>query len=186
MQGRGIDASLNDTGRMQAKALAEYLQATEIDHIFSSSLKRSRETAEIIAEIRGLEIHSYPELDEMNYGILEGREVSDIKPQLKQLREAWMQGNVNFALEKGESPFAVYKRVSRRMQLILEEYAPSNMMFVLHGRLIRILLSKWLENGLHDMHRIDHANCALYHLEWDGTLFNPVQINYTDHLVNCK
>ncbi len=186
MQGRGIDASLNETGRRQATALADYLQHIKIDYIFSSSLKRSRETAEIIAEIWGLDFYSYPELDEMNFGVLEGQPVADIKPELNQLRDNWRQGNVKFALENGESPFSVYERVSQRMEWVLKEYAPANLMFVLHGRLIRILLSEWLEYGLHSMHRIEHANGALYHLEWNGTIFNPVRVNFTDHLIELK
>lgn len=186
MQGRGIDASLNDTGRRQATALADYLQQTKIDHIFSSSLKRSQETAEIIAKVRGLDFHSYPELDEMNFGILEGQPVTDIKSELNQLQDNWRKGNVKFALENGESPLTVYERVSQRMEWILKEHAPANLMFVLHGRLIRILLSEWLEYGLHSMHRIEHSNGALYHLEWNGKIFNPVRVNYTDHLMNFK
>lgn len=182
MQGRGIDVSLNETGRNQAEALAEYLQSKEIKHIFSSSLKRSKETADIIARRLELDYRSYPELDEMNFGILEGRPVNEIEQELDELHNIWKNGDVEFSSENGESPAMVYNRVSKRMEVILQEHYPDNLMFVLHGRLIRILLSQWLGYGLHAMHRIGHANGALYHLVWDGEIFKPVYVNNTEHL----
>lgn len=182
MQGRGIDAPLNTAGRRQASALADYLQSVQIDYLFSSSLKRSQQTAEIIARRYGLEYIAYSELDEMNFGALEGRPIAEIEQELDLLHNTWKGGDVKFALEKGESPHAVYERVSGRMERILRQYPHSNMMFVLHGRLIRILLSEWLGYGLQSMHRIEHSNGALYHLEWNGSIFQPVHINYTEHL----
>ncbi len=73
IQGRGIDASLNDTGLHQAKAIAEHLQDISLHQVYSSSLKRSRETAEVVAKRYDLQVESHKDLDEMNFGILEGR-----------------------------------------------------------------------------------------------------------------
>ena len=48
-QGQGIDAGLNETGRLQAQKLAVYLEEKEIEVIYTSPLRRARQTAEIAA-----------------------------------------------------------------------------------------------------------------------------------------
>lgn len=182
IQGRGIDASLNDTGIQQAEAIARHLQDVTIQQIVSSSLKRSRQTAELIAKQQRLDVVSYRDLDEMDFGILEGKPISEIESELKHLHERWRSGDINFSLAQGESPAAVFKRANDKARMILEENKQQNMLFVLHGRLLRILLSEWLGHGLHNMHKIPHSNGALYHLQWTDFRFKSLYVNKTDHL----
>ncbi|MDZ7657890.1 histidine phosphatase family protein [Fodinibius sp.] len=186
IQGRGIDASLNDTGIRQAQAIARDLQDISIQQIFSSSLKRSRQTAETIAKQQRLDVLAYRDLDEMDFGILEGKPISEIKSELKHLHERWKSGAVDFASDQGESPNAVFKRADNRARMILQEYQHKNLLFVLHGRLLRILLSEWLGYGLSRMHEIPHCNGALYHLKWNGSGFKSLYINKTDHLTEVQ
>lgn len=179
MQGRGIDASLNKTGRKQARAIAQYVKTLDLEHIFSSSLKRSRETAQPVSELCGLEVQSHRALDEMDFGILEGRPIDEIKPELTQLHQTWSSGQVAHAVEAGESPQMVLDRAGECAGNIIREQHQSNLLFVLHGRLLRILLSHWLQYGLSQMHRIGHSNGALYHLQWDGAHFEALYLNKT-------
>ncbi len=182
IQGRGIDASLNDTGIRQARAIAHHLQDASIHQIISSSLKRSRQTAETVAKIHRLNVLSYRDLDEMDFGILEGKPISEIESELKKLHDRWKSGNIDFALKQGESPNAVFKRADSRARMIVDEHQHKNLLFILHGRLLRILLSEWLGYGLQNMHKIPHSNGALYHLKWNGSGFKSLYINKTDHL----
>lgn len=50
------DASLTETGREQAKALADFLAPTQIDAIYSSPTLRARETADVLARGRGTDV----------------------------------------------------------------------------------------------------------------------------------
>lgn len=184
MQGRGIDAPLNDMGRRQARAIAEHLKEQELHHIYCSSLKRSRETAEFIGNTCSLKVQAHRDLDEMNFGVLEGRTITEIESELQELQQNWKAGNIGFALEKAESPQMVLERAATRAEQIISERRERNLLFVLHGRLIRILLSHWLQFGLSSMHHIEHSNGALYHLQWDGEQFEKVYLNSTDHLKN--
>lgn len=182
IQGRGIDASLNETGLQQARAIARHLQEVHLHGIFSSSLKRSKETATVIAEMFDLQVVSHEDLDEMNFGAFEGRHASEIKSGLQDLHQKWKSGHVDYACENGESPRTVLRRVRNRIETIIENQPNTNLLFVLHGRLLRILLSHWLQYGLSDMHRVPHSNGALYHIRWDGESFEPVYLNKTEHL----
>ncbi|MDX1638898.1 MAG: histidine phosphatase family protein [Balneolaceae bacterium] len=182
MQGRGIDEPLNETGRRQARATAQYLSSFGIDLVFSSSLKRSIETAEIIAEHHQVDLVSYKELDELDFGIYEGKHWDEIKEEVLRVQERWQNGEVHFALDGGESPSQALDRVQHRMTSIIEEHQYKNLLVILHGRLIRILLAYWLGYGLSRMHEIEHSNGSLNHLRWNGKAFEIVTLNKTDHL----
>lgn len=182
MQGRGIDQPLNANGRQQAEATARYLKEFGIDLAVSSSLERSRETARIIADQFNVNMLSYKELDEIDFGVFEGEHSADIQDQLDAIHERWQQGEVNLAIEGGESPSLALQRVRGRMTSVIEEHTGKNILVVLHGRLIRILLSYWLGYGLQRMHEIKHSNGSLNHLTWNGKAFEIVCLNKTDHL----
>ncbi|MDZ7715824.1 MAG: histidine phosphatase family protein [Balneolaceae bacterium] len=182
MQGRGINKPLNKNGRMQAKAIADFLGSESIDHIFSSSLMRSMETAEIIAWSYRKEYKYYPELDEMDFGYLEGHSAEEIQSDLDEIHAKWSSGKVDFAPKDGESPVEVSNRILSRTSKIIEEHGGSNILFILHGRSIRILLSEWLGYGLENMHKVTHSNGALYHLEHTAGQFEPVYLHETEHL----
>lgn len=167
---------------MQARAIANYLEEESIDHIFSSSLRRSMETAEIIAWSLRKEYTYFSELDEMSFGYLEGRPIEEIKQDLDEMHRTWQNGDVDYAPREGESPSEVLQRVSTRAETLIKQHQGSNILFILHGRLIRILLSEWLEYGLSEMHRVPHSNGALYHLQWTGQEFQPVFLHKTKHL----
>lgn len=186
IQGRGIDEPLNDTGRRQARAIARHLKEVSIRRIYSSSLKRSKETAEIIAKTFDLEFQSYADLDEMNFGIYEGQPISEIESELVELHNVWKSGNVDHACENGESPSIVLNRAAGQIEEVITEHPGSNLLFILHGRLIRILLSHFLQYGLSEMHRVKHSNGALYHIRWNGQQFEPVYLHETGHLENGK
>jgi broad specificity phosphatase PhoE len=66
------DPPLNANGLTQARGLAVRLATQKIDLIFSSDLLRARQTAEMVAAQRGIELRSDVRLREMNFGILEG------------------------------------------------------------------------------------------------------------------
>ena len=183
MQGRGIDAPLNEKGRLQARAISEELKEVSIDHIFSSSLMRSMETAEIIAWTLRMKYHSYPELDEMNFGKFEGRPSAEIEEELNEVHRTWKDGNTDYAIDGGgESPGMVLDRVLSRTDDILQKHAGETLLFILHGRLIRILLSHWLGYPLSDMHRIEHSNGALYHFKKNDASFELGYLHKTEHL----
>ena len=86
------------------------------------------------------------------------------------------------APDNGENPIQVYKRASSKIEEILELSKEEHIVFMLHGRLIRILLSEWLGLGLKNMHQIEHQNGAINYLTWDAQKFEVVELNIINHL----
>ncbi len=183
IQGRGLDASINELGRLQAEAICDALEPFEVHKIVASGLRRTHETAQPLASHRKLDIQKYPELDEIDFGILEGKVFTEIKDEVMEVHEQWKGGNVDYAPEKGESPRQTYARANAKVEEVLESSKEESIVFIIHGRLTRILLSEWLGYGLKNMHKIEHQNGAINHLTWHDGRFKAVELNKTDHLM---
>lgn len=183
MQGRGINASLNDTGRKQADAISIYLKDKPVSKIVTSSLKRAKESAEPLCRLFNLKPEAYTELDEMDFGDLEGKSFDEVKSDLVHLHESWSSGKLEIGPKNGETPIQVYKRANLKVEEILKLSDDECLVFMLHGRLIRILLSEWLGLGLKNMHQIEHQNGAINTLTWTESGFEAVDLNVTSHLL---
>jgi probable phosphoglycerate mutase len=66
--GTPADPPLSDTGRAQANALADWFEHDAIDRIVASPLQRARETADPLAECRGLAVEIEPGVAEFDAG----------------------------------------------------------------------------------------------------------------------
>ena len=56
---KNANPALNAEGEKRALALAEYLQKEKIDYIFSTDYIRTKQTAALLAQQKGLEIETY-------------------------------------------------------------------------------------------------------------------------------
>lgn len=182
LQGRGIDAPLNNIGREQAEDVADYLSQYPVDQLVTSSLKRSIETVQPLAQKKKLDATSSSDLDEMDFGKYEGRHISEVKNDLDRFHHLWKSGEVSKSLPGGESPVNVFKRANDAVNKMLTYTENQTIVFILHGRLIRILLSEWLGFGLKNMHQVEHLNGGINQLVYSKGVFEPVYLNKVSHL----
>lgn len=67
------DVEMNETGRLQAKAIADYLKREKWDIVVSSPLQRAKESAQIISDELGLgRVNIVSDLKERSYGSAAG------------------------------------------------------------------------------------------------------------------
>lgn len=167
IQGRGINAPLNETGRWQASRVAEVLREKPLERLFSSGMDRAIQTADVIAEVKGLQNTPYSELDEMDFGRLEGLDYNDEQVELQWMLQEWSKGNGDARATGGESAVEVFERANTKFQELLTSAGPNeSLAFVLHGRLIRILMSQWMSLGYEGMSRFAHHNACINYLKW--------------------
>ena len=81
MQGQ-TQGELNENGIRQAQEVCETWKDRQIDVVIASDLKRSIDTARIIAEPRGLEVITTPLLRERDWGDFTGRFIPDLKNEV--------------------------------------------------------------------------------------------------------
>lgn len=120
------DPPLNDTGRAQARELAERLEATSFDAVFSSDLRRATETAEILAAPHGVPVIVDAELREIDVGSWSGLTRAEI-------RERFPNGE----RPDGETHDKHAARVRKAMLRIARANAGRRILVVAHGGTIR-------------------------------------------------
>ena len=100
----GSNPGLNDDGRAQARATADWLAplAEDVDVLVSSPVRRTRETAEIIAERLGMTVAEEPGLAEMEFGAWEGKTFAEVREEHPDDLDAWL-GSMDHPPGGGES-----------------------------------------------------------------------------------
>jgi probable phosphoglycerate mutase len=181
VQGSGVDASLNDTGRQQAELFWKRYQDYPFDVVYTSALKRSIESVQSFID-RGVPHRSRPQLNEISWGEMDGKAATGSdKNQYWDLIDQWKKGNINYSLWGGESPALVQQR-----QLdVIQEWKTGEEKAVLvcmHGRAIRILLSTLLQTPLQAMDQYEHSNLCLYVLELKDGKFRLEIANDVAHM----
>jgi len=107
-----LDTELTPLGRQQALDAAQALAGEPITAVYSSPLKRARDTAAPIAERLGLPVVIVPELAERAWGVLEGQprgsRVRGTTPQGAEPAEDFLQRILaGLAKIEGEVPLIV-------------------------------------------------------------------------------
>ena len=130
---------LTERGHAQAAAAAQHLGGLGIERLWSSPLRRARETAAPIAAGLGLEVEIHDDLRELR----EADGHADLAGDEQRLRRwsVWMAEHPDqpdFAPPGGESFAAMLDRVERVKALLLE-HRDQRVLAVSHGILLRFL-----------------------------------------------
>ena len=185
VQGSGIDSVLNETGRAQAQALADRLADASVDAVYASTLRRAKQTATVAARPHEPVSKTFlRDLEEISWGIFEGEAPSPTRDDAMQaVKDRWRAGEYEHAMEGGESIRDVQARALRAMEHVVAREAGGTVLVVAHGRYLRILLASVLDDySLADMHRLDHANTCVNHVEYRQGRFRAATLNCTAHL----
>lgn len=133
------DIPLNDIGREQAQRLAQRLRADPPDVVISSDLKRALETAGPIAAACELPVSSDPRLREIDQGVWEGMQFSDIKARYRQEFADRLADPLQVAPPQGETVGQVQARVMAALQEILQTHAGKRVALVAHGLVLALI-----------------------------------------------
>lgn len=138
------DRPLNETGRRQARELAERLSGERIDAIYASDLSRAKETAEIVGEHLGLTVVIDSDLREKNWGSWEG-----------------LTGDERVHVEfEGESTEEHRARIVGAVKRIAERHPGQRIVVVTHGGSLRRI-----QAAAHGVAGAVVDNCGLW--SWD-------------------
>lgn len=142
------DFSLSKKGILQAKSLAKKLSKMkgEIDILYSSSMKRAKETAEIVGKSIGKKVNVLPKFEEVSR-LLEGKKYYKI--------DYWKA-----------------RKKLRETQKIFDEILIKNkgklIVLVAHGRLNRMLIGKKMKISYLKTKIFYCSNCFMNCLRFEG------------------
>src|SRR4030043_1211565 len=87
----GVDCQLNETGRAEAKALAEYFRDANLHGVYSSPLSRAEETARAIAAMKSLQVIPESAFIDIDFGEWHGLPLREVKEKYPALYRTWRE-----------------------------------------------------------------------------------------------
>lgn len=167
VEGRiGGDASLTELGNTQAAALAAHFHQKHIPYIFTSSFRRSRETAAPISRDHPeATVMAIPELDEINAGICDGMRYEDIRRSMPEEFAARARDKYTYVYPEGEGYASLRARVERgfRKALFLSGGQPG-IVIIGHQAINRTILSLFLFRRTEDVPYIFVPQNQYFHI----------------------
>jgi probable phosphomutase (TIGR03848 family) len=142
MTGHDAGVHLNATGRDQAASLPVRLGYVPIGAIYASPLERTTQTAQPIADARGLRVDVDPRLIEVDFGGWTGRRFADMAPD-----PYWQRYNTVRSATRppaGESLLDVQQRAVEAVLEMCERHADEHVVIVSHGDVLRAILLYFL------------------------------------------
>jgi alpha-ribazole phosphatase len=139
------DVALSEIGLGQAGRLKDCLRGERLDAVYTSRLKRARVTAEIINQGRELPAVACPELDEVNFGKLEGLTATEISSGFPDFYRLWLNWETTLEFPGGESVADFHGRVSNFSERLKTHRAEQTVLVVAHAGTLRMLICHLLD-----------------------------------------
>ena len=142
MQGQ-TQGELNDNGIKQAQQFSDEWKDEAIDVVVASDLKRSIDTARIIAEPHNLEVITTPLLRERDWGGFTGRFIPDLKG------EVWPDD-----IETLES---LLSRAGEFIAYVKQTFPGKKVLAVGHGIINKAIQSVYYQKPMNEIQRMSNA-----------------------------
>ncbi len=177
------DVPLSEVGLAQARRLAARLQDERLDTIYVSELQRARVTAETINDSHHLALTACPELNEVDFGLLEGLTAGEMTARFPEFYRQWLTWDAALAFPGGESVAHFHARVSRFSERLKGHQDGETVLVVAHAGTLRMLICQLLGLPLPSWRRLrlDLASCSVVELTPAGGVLTC--LNDTAHLL---
>jgi len=147
---------LSEEGRAQIRAVADWLAplAERVDALVASPVRRTRESAEIIAAVLEHEVQVEPGFAEMEFGAWDGLTFAEVGERHPEELQAWL-GSLDVAPGGGESFRVVQERVLAGLERLLAGHAGKTVVVVSHVTPIKTLVAHALDAPLEAVFRME-------------------------------
>lgn len=135
------DIELNATGILQAEQLGDNLLIGKYDFtkVYSSTQKRAKRTADIVAEKLNMDCETIADLEEMNLGLWEGFSWGEVEEKFPTEFDNWIKNRRYIKTPEGESYEDLLDRVLSAIKTIIKKQN-GNVLVVTHSAVIMTLL----------------------------------------------
>lgn len=182
------DVPLSALGRRQAQQLARRLESEPLAVIYSSPLQRARETAEAIAQVRGISLHLEAFLAEIDHGLWEGLTAIEVAAKFPAEFAQWQTHPHLCVMPQGESLQQVALRAEEAFQRIVAEYHHGTVAICSHDAVLRVLLLQALGVPLEHFWKVylENASLSLLEAHAGAAHFRLALFNDTAHLQSVR
>ena len=179
-----LDIGLNDTGRWQAKRVAQALAAEPIQAIYASDLSRAWATANEVAKTTRVNPRAEPALRERGFGIFEGKTYQEIEAQWPDQAMQWRKRHPDFAPEGGESLRVMRDRILNVVNRLAAQHTGELIVMVAHGGVMDALYRLATGQNIQAARTWQLGNAAINRLLWTPDGMTVVGWADTLHLDN--
>ncbi|MEM6399751.1 MAG: histidine phosphatase family protein [Cyanobacteria bacterium P01_D01_bin.116] len=160
-----VDISLNENGKLQSEKVADFLKDISIDKVYSSSMLRAKETAEIILQQhQGVNLELNDGFKEIIHGVWEGKLETEIEQEFPGELQRWHENPEQFQMPSGESLQQVWSRTVEVYESIIQTALDNQLktiLIVAHGGTNQILLCHILGLSAEYFWNFRQSNCCL-------------------------
>lgn len=152
----GDNPGLSEEGLAQVRATADWLApiAGRVDAVLTSPVRRTRESADLIAAILGRRVEEEPGFAEMEFGAWDGLTFAEVAERDEAGLEAWM-GRLDQAPAGGESFETVEARVLAALERVRAAHEGRTVVVVSHVTPIKVLVANALGAPLDGVFRME-------------------------------
>ena len=168
IQGRGSDLDLDELGRCQALRAAEVLQTIALEAVYSSPLRRARQTAAEIARLHRLEVRVVPELVEADVGAWEGLTWEEVEQRDPDHFAFFLANPGTVPYLGGESFQDVQARVLPALNALATLHPGGRIAVVAHNVVNRAYLAALLNLPISQARELPQANGGINLIRHDG------------------
>lgn len=176
------DIDLSEEGYRQAELLAKHFRDIKLDAIYSSTLKRGATTARIIAADHHMEVTGAAELNEVNFGQIEGITFEEACGLFPHVTDLWQCGSTKLCFPLGETFLDFAARVSLFLDRLKAHREEDTILVVGHGGPYKVLVCSLL--GLPLEHywqfKFDMASVSIIDIYPNGAILG--KLGDTGHL----
>ena len=175
------DITLSDIGELQAEKLRDRLADEKINAVYTSTLSRARSTTDIITSRRKNKITICEELNECDFGYIEGLTFDEIQRRHPELAEE-LQNRKTVSFPGGESLEDLDKRVRGFLDCLSKHKDKETVLIVSHGGPLPLLICHLLGIGAEHwlQLRVEHASLSIVETYPQGAVLTL--LNDTSHL----
>ena len=178
---------LSDLGKKQAEMTAKLLAKEGINAIYSSDLHRAVQTAQPLAKLLNLQIHTSPAFRERHVGVLEGLTFDESKDQFPDDYYALVNRSVNHVISGGESYRHLLRRITAKLHDLLRHHNGERIAIYSHTGAI-CFLTLYLLGAVNRSTKttpwIITSNCGINRFELRGRRnVRVLALNDTRHLL---
>ncbi|MFD0276065.1 bifunctional RNase H/acid phosphatase [Kitasatospora sp. NPDC127111] len=180
----GSDPELSEKGRWQAERAAEALAARgSVQAVVASPMRRTRETAEIVAARLGLEVRYEDGLREVDFGAWEGLTFAEVRERYPDDLTAWLGSPKAKPTGSAESFATLTHRAGVARDKILARYPGKTVLVVSHVSPIKTLVRLVLGAPPDSLYRMELSAASLCAVQYyaDGNASLRL-LNDTGHL----
>lgn len=160
--GAESDIGLGPDGFEQARSAAEALAHLRPSAVYSSTMKRARETAKPIASACRVVPGILPELHERRMGALSNALIAEVRDEVDHHIQRWADGDLDASHPGGESYREMRDRVVPPFIELADRHRGELILVVVHGVVIRVLITSLIQEfSPGDYHQIAIRHVAV-------------------------